>query len=1311
VPALEENRTQCLGILTDYSFKLISIFMVGFFYSLVGFSQCMFSPGSDILSAYDIISTSGNIAPSSDSDYYVCSNIDIEYSGSGFHNYWLESGASYVHNGIGTGNIFALNNNQVELVDGNSEFTVYAATGSTVIISSGVNLIYAECGSTIINNSNSTTVLYECIEDITNSAPIADLIQCFDISLNFPSSPGNVLSIGGAQFVDCEDFPITLDASSLIGPYNWSTGETSSAIQINEVGIYTCAVPSLCGLASATSIIRLEEPVETIILGYTLNFCELELPFVLDAGPQYENYLWNTGETTQTITVDTYGTYSVSTEGLCQDGQGEIILIGFTDPAPFTTPDTFDGCNYDFPLTLTTGNYNTYIWNTGETTPNIEVNSIDTYEVTVTNYCGSETYTYDLGAAISAPIPILPEFAQYCNDDFPLTIGVNDIFDSYSWSTSEITPTISISGPGIYGLEVTTDCGTGYDELIIESLGDAPDLFLGEDLNLCDIEFPVALDALTIYDSYLWSTGEESTSILLDQPQFISLEVSNACGTSTDGLTISSIGGLPLLELGPDLSFCLADFPVEISAQEGDSYLWSTNEETQSIILNSPQSISVEVTNTCGTTSDDISITSLGDIPEINLSLDQAFCDYDFPITLDAGLGYDSYTWGNSETTQTTQLSGPSIITLEIANICGSSSEEISVTSLGTFPSLDLGEDLSLCNLEFPVVIDAGIFETYNWSNSASSQTIELSSPQTISIEVSNSCGTDTDEIIISSLGDLPDLNLGEDRSFCDAEFPVLIDAGAGFNTYLWNNNETSQTLELAAPASVSVEVTNICGSSFDEIEISSSGNTPQVNLGGYLAVCDEDFPIILNPGNYDSYLWSSGEESQQLIINSPEIVSITVTSPCGTAFDEKTIASLGTAPSLELGEDMSLCNADFPITLDGGSNGISYIWSTGEETPLISVDVPSVISVEVENQCGLSSDNIIITSAGDIPILDLGGELSYCEAEFPVMISSPIFDSYTWSNGDLSQETFVNQPQSITLEVSNICGTVSDELTISSLGDIPNLDLGEDLNYCLADFPVQIECGIYDSYLWSTNENTPSISINEPQSISLEVTNICGTNTDDLNIGVLPHEESLVNLLLCEDGTLSYQDVTITEPGTYNFISDNGASNGCELLTEVNVSFVPQETQTLVINLDESETYEFNGVIYDQEGSYFFTENQLTGCDIDIELIINYLDNSVVTYIPNAFSPNYDGLNDVFQPIVKLGDNVELISYKFLIFNRYGEIVFSSEDYSQSRWNGGFGNEGEYFVQNGIYNWTLQFNTTASSYTQNFNGFVNIVR
>lgn len=1308
---LQPNRSQSLRILTDYSFKLIAVFTVILFYSDESLSQCMFTPDTDVLNTYNIISTGGNISPSGVGDFYVCSDIDIEYSGSGFHDYWLESGATYTHSGSGSGNIFALNNNQVELVNGSGLFTVYAATGSTVIVSTGDNLIYAECGSTIINNSNSTNILYECIDDITNNAPSADLIQCFDVSLNFPASPGNVLDIGGAQFVDCEDFPIILDASASAGPYIWSTGETSATIEVNEVGIYSCEVPSLCGNASATSVIALEEPVESIILGYTVDFCDAELPILLDAGSQYESFLWSTGETTQTISVDSFGSYSVSTQGACQDGQGSIILIGYTDPAPFVTADTFNGCNYDFPLTLTSGNYNSYNWSTGESTSSIDVNAIDIYEVTVSNFCGSRTFSYDLGAAISPPNPVLPEFAEYCSADFPVTLEMNDIFDSYLWNTNENTPTISINGPGTYGVQVTTDCGTGYDEIVIESLGDVPELDLGDDLDLCDSNFPLNIDALTVYDTYLWNTGEETPSILIDQPQTVSLEVSNACGTASDDLIISSIGGVPEVELGPNLDFCLADFPIIVSAQEGDSFLWSTGEETQTISLDSPQSINVAVTNLCGTTTDDLTVSSLGDIPNLDLDLDLSLCDYDFPITLDAGIGFDSYLWGNSETTQTIELDGPNVITIEVTNVCGSALEEFSVTSLGPTPSIDLGDDASFCDAEFPVFLDAGIFNSYNWSNGETTQSIELSSPQSITVEVSNECGTASDEITITSLGDVPDLDLGEDRSFCDSQFPVTIDAGEGFDSYLWYNNESSQFIELAAPESISVEVTNICGSTVDEIEITSSGNTPEVNLGGDLAICEDDFPITINPGVYDSYLWSSGEESQQLMISSPGTVSIVVTSSCGTASDEITISSLGTFPTVEIGEDVSLCNAEFPISLDAGNEGDLYLWSTGEVTPTITIDAPSVISVEVENQCGLTSDDIFITSAGDVPVLDLGDDLSYCDAEFPILLESPVFDSYAWSNGDITQNTTISEPQSIILEVSNVCGTVSDEISIGSLGDVPNLDLGEDISYCQADFPVQLDCENYDSYLWSTDEISPSILVNEPQNISLEVTNICGSSIDDINIGVLPNEDAIVNLILCENGTLSYQDVAITEPGTYNFISENGASNGCELSTEVNVSFVPQESETLIVLLEEEDTYVYNGVTYDQEGSYFFSENQIAGCNLEIELIIDYLDYTVSTYVPNAFTPDFDGKNDVFKPIVHLGDNVEFLSYKFLVFNRYGEIIFSSQDYNQTSWNGNYDNKGEYFVPNGIYNWTLQFRTTASAKTESYNGFVNIFR
>ena len=52
--------------------------------------------------------------------------------------------------------------------------------------------------------------------------------------------------------------------------------------------------------------------------------------------------------------------------------------------------------------------------------------------------------------------------------------------------------------------------------------------------------------------------------------------------------------------------------------------------------------------------------------------------------------------------------------------------------------------------------------------------------------------------------------------------------------------------------------------------------------------------------------------------------------------------------------------------------------------------------------------------------------------------------------------------------------------------------------------------------------------------------------------------------------------------------------------------------------------------------------------------------------YIPNAFTPNYDGKNDLFKPMI-FG---RLRSYQFSIFNRFGQVVFQSADISKG-WNG----------------------------------------
>ncbi|MBL7941689.1 MAG: gliding motility-associated C-terminal domain-containing protein, partial [Flavobacteriales bacterium] len=76
------------------------------------------------------------------------------------------------------------------------------------------------------------------------------------------------------------------------------------------------------------------------------------------------------------------------------------------------------------------------------------------------------------------------------------------------------------------------------------------------------------------------------------------------------------------------------------------------------------------------------------------------------------------------------------------------------------------------------------------------------------------------------------------------------------------------------------------------------------------------------------------------------------------------------------------------------------------------------------------------------------------------------------------------------------------------------------------------------------------------------------------------------------------------------------------------------------------------------------------------------------VIYVPNAFTPDGDGINDVFMA---LGENIE--SFKMQIWNRWGELLFESNDMG-TPWLGQR-RDGEYFVPNGVYLYRITYRTT----------------
>ena len=101
--------------------------------------------------------------------------------------------------------------------------------------------------------------------------------------------------------------------------------------------------------------------------------------------------------------------------------------------------------------------------------------------------------------------------------------------------------------------------------------------------------------------------------------------------------------------------------------------------------------------------------------------------------------------------------------------------------------------------------------------------------------------------------------------------------------------------------------------------------------------------------------------------------------------------------------------------------------------------------------------------------------------------------------------------------------------------------------------------------------------------------------------------------------------------------------------------------------------------------------------------IIINELFN---LYVPNAFTPNDDGLNDVFQVE---GTGINASNFQLDIFNRWGGVVFSTTD-PQQAWTGG-ANGSSFYSPNGIYTYCISAYSMNAGERFEYRGFISLIR
>jgi len=262
------------------------------------------------------------------------------------------------------------------------------------------------------------------------------------------------------------------------------------------------------------------------------------------------SYIWSTGEINDTIRVIAEGQYSVTvtiSEDVCYTMCDTIELTRLMLPEIAITQDNSRFCEEG--IIVLTGNYTpgapneTYLWNTLETTPSIEVTDPGVYSVTVTDECG-EMASDELDLSLPDINPSVSISAGDCINGqtilsaFFIGVGNNPQF---IWSTNETTDNISVSTEGTYSVSVTDECGgdEATAEITFEFTNDLElSIFEASSFDII-CNFPPnpdnghKLDALlqgTSNPSYTWSTGETGSTIYALADGTYSVTATDECG-------------------------------------------------------------------------------------------------------------------------------------------------------------------------------------------------------------------------------------------------------------------------------------------------------------------------------------------------------------------------------------------------------------------------------------------------------------------------------------------------------------------------------------------------------------------------------------------------------------------------------------------------------------------------------------------------------------------------------------------------------------------------------------------------------------
>ncbi len=873
---------------------------------------------------------------------------------------------------------------------------------------------------------------------------------------------------------------------------------------------------------------------------------------------------------------------------------------------------------------------------------------------------------------------------------------------TFDWSNGANTAITNVSFANSYTVTATNTINgcTASDVVVILMDTIAPGVNAGIDTVLNCVRTNINLNASssTLGATFVWSTGATIayTSITTTNTYTVTAtHPVNGC-TASDAVVVGIDTVKPNADAGIDSVINCTNPTISLlgsSNTYGVTVSWAgpgimSGPTTFSPVVNDAGLYTMTITNIVSgcVTPDEVIISANFIVPNAEAgNLDSVTCK-DVQINLQGSsiTSNVSYSWSgpgiaSGANTSTPLVNASGLYTLMVTSLTNgcSKTDTVSVIQEITTPQVSAGADTSLTcvrtNLNLTATSSTPAPISFAWSNGTNSAITNVSTSNIYTVTVTNLINgcTVSDAVAVSMDTVAPVLNAGIDTvlNCFHRNLSLQVSSNIAGAVYQWSNGVTGIVNPITIPNIYRVTATHPSNGcvSMDAVIVVIDTTTPDINAGLDTTLKCYRRSVVLNATSLVpnmNYVWSNGTVGAANTVSAANMYTVIGQNPeNGCVNSDAVIVNIDTvAPNANAGPDkiVNCIKASDTLNASSSTPNVTYLWSNGTSTSANTVSTTIAYTVTVTNPFnGCTASDIAVL----IPDTVAPGANAGADKDLTCTITSVSFTAlsptanvtYQWSTGITGQNITVSVPNTYVVTVTSLSnGCTSTDAVNANLVPPPTVTYDVLDNPCpqvAKGYIVPIISGGIAPFTFTWNNGSNASAL-----VGLHGGGYAVTITD-ANGCVITDTFNLLEKQFILDVTADQTEIELGEEVHFN--SNITVGTGMETLTW---------SPGIFLSCDDCKNPTAGPM---KSVKYNIVAVDTNGCSstdtISIQVTPKY-----DLFVPNAFSPNSDGSNDVYEIF---GNKKIWAEVEFKIFNRWGELIFESRDH-EFKWDGTFKGE-----------------------------------